>query len=1202
MKKKLPIFCFMLTCIQYLFAQDSIKFRVILIGDAGEINAAQKAILTDIVHKSLPDKTLALFLGDNVYPRGIETDEALKKKAESILQSQYEPLRKKGIPVYFIPGNHDWDKSGPKGYQKIMAENMSLKAQQDSLLKLIPENGCPGPYELTVNDNLVIITADSEWWLYPFDKHINQSDCICKTKRDILGRLEDILLRNKNKQVLFATHHPFKTYGVHGGYYTFKDHLFPLTNLNRNLYIPLPLIGSLYPLLRKTFPPAEDMYNAVYQDMKKSINTVLEKYPNVIQVSGHEHALQLIQGGVLQVVSGAGSKNTPVKKGKGSLYAKAASGYVMADVLKNNDIRFTYFTYSNGNMQQDFVYEKVYHTDTTTEVLNTENITSDSILISLKKEYDNVSGIHRNLFGENYRKIWALETKIPVLKVSKVGLVPIEKGGGMQTHSLRLADRDGKEWVIRSLDKFPDALLPQDLNQTLASDIIQDNFSAIFPYAPLTVPVFANALGVAHSNPSIVYVAPDNQLGIYSRDFSKTIVLFEEREPLGKSYSTIKMQEKLKEDNDNAVDQLSFLTARIQDIFLGDWDRHGDQWRWIDNENEKGKKFKALPRDRDQVFYINQGLLPKIASLPWIQPKLQGFGSHIKNVNTLAYNARFIDGIYTNALSYDDWIKTTNMAVAALSDSVIERALRQMPAEVYQASHGKLFFELQQRRQELKRVIPDYYRFLNKRIDIITSDKNEQVIISDATQGQLKVSIFKTTRENEKGKLIYSRVMDPEITKELRLYLNGGQDSVSIKNNSSPIAIRIVGDAKAIKTYQFSGASKYMKKISVYSGDSTSVFKGQFKHVHKHLSNNTDNIALQLTDRYNKTIPLLSVGFNADDGFILGGGIKWIRQGFRKKPYASIQDFSIAHSFSTNAYRVIYKGEWLHVWRQTDFIIKANAFSPDNTQNFFGRGNASLFDKNGDYKKFYRTRFDYFEINPALRWRNIKNNSFAIGPSFQYYSFDANDNTGRFINNTSLIHSYDSSTISKDKAHLGMVAEFIHDSRNNLVLPTYGSYVNLQLKSYGGVNAFSKSYLQLQGQIAFYKRLDHKSNIILANRTGGGFTAGNTTFYQSLFLGGHSNLQGYHQFRYAGDHMVYNNTEVRIKLGNLASYILPGQVGLVGFYDIGKVWQNGYDDSNWHHGVGGGFYFAPAQLFVFQIVAGKSEEGWYPYFTGSFRF
>ena len=1202
MKKKSLLVGMLVMVIQYLTAQDSIQYRLLLIGDAGEINPAQKAILADAASRSLPGKTLALFLGDNIYPKGMEIDPGKQAISEAILRSQYEGLRNAGASVYFIPGNHDWDKSGPDGYRKLVAANDFFKAQQDSMLKLVPEDACPGPYDITVNDHLVIVAMDSEWWLYPFNRHTAQSDCICKTKNDILGRLEDILRRNSNKQVVVVTHHPFQTYGTHGGYYNFTDHLFPLTNINRSLYIPLPVVGSLYPLLRKTFAPAEDLNNVLYRSMRTGISDILKKYPNVIQVSGHEHTLQLINAEVLQVVSGAGSKNTAVRNGPGSLYSKALPGYVIADVLKNNDIRLRYFIYNNAVVQQDFVYNRFFFTDTGLQERNTVEVVADSIKISLKKEYDDVSGIHRDLFGENYRKIWAKETILPVLQLSKAGLMPKEKGGGMQTHSLRLTDTSGKEWVMRSIDKFTDALLPQELDQTLAADILQDNFSAIFPYAPLCVPVLADAMGVPHSNPSIVYVAPDRQLGIYSRDFANKIALLEEREPMGKSYSTSKVQEKLKVDNDNMVDQSSFLTARILDIFMGDWDRHGDQWRWLDEDKGKGKRYKAIPRDRDQVFYINEGLFPKIASLPWIQPKLQGFGASIRNVNTLAFNARYIDGVFTNALSFADWQAATNAAVNALSDPVIETALKRMPAEVYLASHQKLFYQLQKRRQELLRVMPVYYRFLNKTIDIITSDKNEQVVIADTTGGKLDVFISKISNGNSNGNTIYHRVIDPSITRELRLYMNGGEDHIIVRNNSSPVIIRIVGDGKSAKKYQLDGASKYLRKIHVYEGDSNVTFTGGFAKVHRHLSGDADNTAQELTNRYDKVIPLLSMGFNADDGVVIGAGVKWIKQGFRKQPYALIQEFTLAHSFSTNAYRASYTGEWLHVFRHTDIVVKATASAPDNTQNFFGRGNQTVFDKTGDYKKYYRTRFDCFGINPAFRWRSAGRYSFSIGPALQFYQYNASENAGRFITNTSLLHTYDSATLSHDKAHAGIVADFTSDHRNDPGLPTLGNHINLQMKSYVGLNSYSKSYLQMTGQFSFYKSIDHRSNIVLSNRTGGGITAGNTTFYQSLFLGGQENLQGYRQFRYAGDHMLYNNTELRIKLANLASYILPGQLGLIGFYDIGKVWQKGYNDKKWHQGVGGGIYFSPARLFVLQLIAGKSEEGWYPYFTAGFRF
>ncbi|MCW3091150.1 MAG: metallophosphoesterase [Ferruginibacter sp.] len=1199
------IFPFVLLMIfgQFANAQDSIQYRVILIGDAGERTVEQKAVMLDASQNVITGKTIALFLGDNIYPKGMELDgEEAVKASKDILRSQYEGLRKAGVPVYFVPGNHDWDKSGPSGYQKMIRANQFFRDQNDSLLQLIPKDACPGPYELVVSENLVVVAMDSEWWLYPFSKKAEGSDCECKTKRDILGKLNDIIQRNKNKIILFATHHPFNSNGSHGGYYNLKDHVFPLTNLSKGLYIPLPVIGSLYPLLRTTFPTPEDLNNVLYKDMKKNVEAVLVLHPNIIHVAGHEHVLQLIQGAVLELGSGAGSKYTPAGNSKGTIISKSASGYVIADILLDKSIRLTYRFYDQDRMQVLKTHTIPFKRIPDEVEKAAVAVNGDSINIRLNPAFDKVSKLHRSLFGENYRKVWAIETTVPVLRISAVSLVPKELGGGMQTHSLRLTDANKKEWVLRSIEKFPGNLLPQSLTNTLAADILRDNSTAAFPYAPLTVPVFADAAGVPHSNPTVVYIAPDKNLGIYSKDFANTISLFEEREPLGKSLSTIKMQDKLKDDNDNTVDQQAFLKARLLDIFLGDWDRHADQWRWIEEDHGKGKIYKPIPRDRDQVFYVNRGLLPGVAALPWIQPKFQGFSGRIKNINTFSFNARFIDGIFTNNLSYNDWVSNTEKIVRELNDSVIETALKRLPKNVYESTHLELADQLKKRRQDLQLKMPQFYRFLNKIIDIQTSDKNELVVIRDTLNGMLALNIYKISKDNETDKVLYSRVLDPSVTKEIRLFLQGGNDSVIITNNGAPVTIRIVGDAISSKKYDVNGGNKYLRKVHIYDGTANATFSGGYNKIHQHLSDDKSNTELQLTNRYNKTIPLVNAGFNVDDGFIFGGGIRMINQGFRKQPYASVQQFTLARSFSTNAFRFFYKGEWLNGVGKADFVLQAAALAPDNTQNFFGRGNESLINKSGDYKRFYRTRFSLYNLSPAFRWRSGKGNSITIGPALQYYRYSPDGNTGRFITNISLIHSYDSATIGRDKSHAGVVMNIIHDTRNNILLPTFGSYVNLRLQGYTGLNDYSKSFAQLVTEIAVFKSIDRKSAVVIADRLGGGVTTGKAAFYQSLFLGGHENLLGYHQYRFAGEHLFYNNLEARIRIANVASYLLPGQLGLVGFYDIGKVWQKGYNSDTWHQGVGGGIYFAPAQMAIFQLVAGHSKEGWYPYFTMGFRF
>ena len=42
--------------------------------------------------------------------------------------------------------------------------------------------------------------------------------------------------------------------------------------------------------------------------------------------------------------------------------------------------------------------------------------------------------------------------------------------------------------------------------------------------------------------------------------------------------------------------------------------------------------------------------------------------------------------------------------------------------------------------------------------------------------------------------------------------------------------------------------------------------------------------------------------------------------------------------------------------------LQANAFAPQNTQNFFGSGNETQIDKFSGYKKYYRTRFNLYTL------------------------------------------------------------------------------------------------------------------------------------------------------------------------------------------------------------------------------------------------
>jgi outer membrane protein assembly factor BamA len=227
--------------------------------------------------------------------------------------------------------------------------------------------------------------------------------------------------------------------------------------------------------------------------------------------------------------------------------------------------------------------------------------------------------------------------------------------------------------------------------------------------------------------------------------------------------------------------------------------------------------------------------------------------------------------------------------------------------------------------------------------------------------------------------------------------------------------------------------------------------------------------------------------------------------------------------------------------------------------------------------------------------------TFSVGPTLQHYAFDSNDNKGRYIANT-LVNSYDSNTIAISKTHGGVLMNFTVDKKNSPILPSQGVYLNVKMQALGGLNGNSKSLGQIIPEFAVYQKLNNKGTIVIADRIGGGITVGKSAFYQSLFVGGHENLLGYRQYRFAGEHMLYNNFEIRMKIANFTGYIIPGIFGLTGFYDVGRVWVDGETSDKWHSGIGGGVFFAPAQMVVVNVVAGYSEEGWLPYVTMGFRF
>ncbi|HEY6504630.1 MAG TPA: metallophosphoesterase, partial [Chitinophagaceae bacterium] len=534
----LILFVFFLQQFFPAFAQDTSKLRVVqrifLVGDAGEIKNNKQPVcdwLKQHVDWNDSSNTL-IYLGDNIYPRGLPVEGSKSyAAAKAILDYQVSVVQGKNAKAYFVPGNHDW-KEGKTG---ALAQ---VRNQWDYISKLgltnvqvLPGNGCPGPVQVQAGEKVVIVFMDSQWWLQQAEKPGVESDCDCKTEDEIVTSLKDIISAYPDKLILLTMHHPFYTHGKHGGYFTLKQHIFPLTEASPGLYIPLPVIGSLYPLTRGVFGNIQDTKHPQYKNMIRQVEEVMKLHPNVIHAAGHDHNLQLlIHDSISYIVSGSGAKATQVKKGKSSLFAEEEKGFAVVEITAGGKVAVKFYTLASGDIQQP-VYASALNDlpAPQKEMAEAAGPFPDSVTVFASGKFKSGSG--RNFFlGKNYREEWKTPVRVAVINLGKEygGLKPLKTGGGHQTKSLRLEDPTGKQYVLRIVEKsVTDAALPPELRGTVVKDLVSDGVSASYPFAALSVPPFAETAGVPHAKPKLVYVPDDPRLGKFRSDFANAFCLFE---------------------------------------------------------------------------------------------------------------------------------------------------------------------------------------------------------------------------------------------------------------------------------------------------------------------------------------------------------------------------------------------------------------------------------------------------------------------------------------------------------------------------------------------------------------------------------------------------------------------------------------------------------------------------------------------------
>jgi hypothetical protein len=386
----------------------AIESTVFLIGDAG--NPAPDEPVLAALKKQITETQgdrVVLFLGDNVYPRGMPVEGAPDRtEAERRLLDQMKVGIETKVKTYFVPGNHDWIYMGPTGWDGIKRQGDFIEAHGEGLVQLLPRNGCPGPEVVDVGRQVRIILLDTQWWVHEFAKpRDSTSHCPTYTEKQVLDSLRgalqsaaredsakqalpeakdsvaqvadsakkqeptdaarDSVDRAKkaatdsleqardtiiNRHVIIAGHHPIESGGQHGGYFGWQRHLFPLRRLASWLWIPLPGIGSIEPIARREGGTNQDLAGPLYAHMIREFEKVFEDFDPLVYAAGHDHDQQVLKGESAKtvLVTGAGifGHVSPVDYRPSTRWAGAISGFMRLDFLRDGKVRLGVMTVS----------------------------------------------------------------------------------------------------------------------------------------------------------------------------------------------------------------------------------------------------------------------------------------------------------------------------------------------------------------------------------------------------------------------------------------------------------------------------------------------------------------------------------------------------------------------------------------------------------------------------------------------------------------------------------------------------------------------------------------------------------------------------------------------------------------------------------------------------------------------------------------
>ena len=802
--------------------------------------------------------------------------------------------------------------------------------------------------------------------------------------------------------------------------------------------------------------------------------------------------------------------------------------------------------------------------------------------------------VKRLLLGADYRELWTTPVEIEVLDLSREagGLTPLFRVGGAQTFGLALKGADGKSYTFRSLIKDQSLNLHESLRGHAIARIFQDQQASLHPAATSMVPPLAKAAGVLHNEPRLVLLPDDPALGEFRELFAGRLGTIEEfpteasddYEGFHGATEIIKSFDLVSQwlaSPEVRIDARELLRLRLFDFFLGDWDRHANNYRWAQFPGKSS--WSPIPEDRDQAFVDFQGVLPALAR-PF-EPRLLRFKEDYPSSIGLTTQGWPVHRWFLAELDRATWIEIANDLQNRITDEVIDEAVSLMPEAYIELSAANLARILKVRRDKIPEIAERIYRYMSAEVDVQATDANERFDLRNLGSGQIEVSVALDTGEPP----YFKRKLSAQDTESLRVYLRGGQNTLVCHDLAGgTIKIEVIGNRTNDVLKGCEGAKLRFIETA------------ELEQRHKPLRiapNPFEKIGLpslnvppeseRPRDWRSGVVPNYIVRVNSSEGLVLGGGFTLTNFEFGKVPFGD--SHTLTGGVSTKGgIEISYSGHYQHWNPRLRFSLDANS-SSIRPADFFGFGNDTSDD--GDSDRF-ETDQTFTSVTPGLDYVLSPQVSFFAGAGLNYNSLDDDEDT--LLNDLAPLGV-------GDFGWLTVFGGIDYDTRDRSVLNSVGLHVRVKATHSPSVWDAEGSFTSVEGEIARFFEVGPKS--LLALRVGGENVSGNFPFQEAAYLGGADNLRGPDTNRFAGDASVFGNVELRHSLGEASAYVARAEYGVYGFVDVGRVFLDGEDEDDLHPSVGGGLSIAGLdRTFLVSLGIAISEERAAGVFSAGFSF